>query len=463
MKTWIHAEWDDTQLSVLLVQGRGKRAKVTAKRVTCTAAAEALGKTLAEACGEAMKGKVELVLAVNDRRFVCGSAAPGGKDLAATVFEDARKNGLMGQPDECLVGYVPRGKALGYCVAPRSLVEELDRGLVAAGFQRRRITAGEVVTANLSQDEEAIGVLDLREGRGTFTLAANGLPLASRRLRLPGNAGSRPWEDPDLTLLLTTELQRSLQFFKQQGRPAPARVFVTGNVEGSSAMVITAMTTMLSTAVAYPERAAVERVVDAGLPLTWVVPALASVLEPRSLPSVVEPRYLSRVEKTVITVSQTLAAACLGVGAWIGWQACQPSVDELRRTLASKTTELTAARVEVDRLRTEKAVPELVMQRRRVLAQRADDRSVSLLLAGVAAAMPPGAKLTQLELEPDQKLTIEGLFAANASPGPVESFAAFDRRLRGLPGVRSSGGNVDPPGEHGLARFESWVSPKEKP
>jgi hypothetical protein len=438
MKTWIHAEWDDTQLSVLLVQGRGKRAKVTARRVTCTAAAEALGKTLAEACGEAMKGKVELVLAVNDRRFVCGSAAPGGKDLAATVFEDARKNGLMGQPDECLVGYVPRGKALGYCVAPRSLVEELDRGLVAAGFQRRRITAGEVVTANLSQDEEAIGVLDLREGRGTFTLAANGLPLASRRLRLPGNAGSRPWEDP-------------------------ARVFVTGNVEGSSAMVITAMTTMLSTAVAYPERAAVERVVDAGLPLTWVVPALASVLEPRSLPSVVEPRYLSRVEKTVITVSQTLAAACLGVGAWIGWQACQPSVDELRRTLASKTTELTAARVEVDRLRTEKAVPELVMQRRRVLAQRADDRSVSLLLAGVAAAMPPGAKLTQLELEPDQKLTIEGLFAANASPGPVESFAAFDRRLRGLPGVRSSGGNVDPPGEHGLARFESWVSPKEKP
>lgn len=462
MKTWIHAEWDDTQLSVLLLRGRGKRATATCKRVTCTATPESIGKSLADVCGDAMQGKVELVLAVNDRRFVCGTTVATGKDIAAAIFDDARKNGLMGQPDECMVGFVPRGDVVGYCVAPKSMVEELDRGIVAAGFTRRRITASEAVFANLATTAgETNGVLDLREGRGSFLLVSNGLPVAQRRLRLPGGVGIRPWEDNDLTLLLTTEMQRSLQFFKQQGRTAPNRVFVAGNLEGGPAMVITSMTTMLSTAVAFPERAQLDRLQGVDMPLTWTVPALASVADPRSLPSVVEPRYLTKVEKTVIVVSQTLAAACLAAGLWLGHQALQPGVAILRSEIADKERELSEARAAVDRLRAEKAVPEIVMQRKRALAQHESDLSSSLMLASLAQALPPSAKLTSIDIDKDQRLSIEGVFAPDARRSTVEMFAALDGRLRSLPGVRTSGGNVEPPDEQGLSKFQSWVSPKE--
>jgi hypothetical protein len=120
-------------------------------------------------------------------------------------------------------------------------------------------------------------------------------------------------------------------------------------------------------------------------------------------------------------------------------------------------------RADVDRLRAVKAVPEVVVQRQRMLAERAQDRSNGVLLASVALALPPSAKLTALVIDADQKVSVEGVFAPDPRRSAVEMFAALDGHLRALAGVRLSGGNVEPPDAHGIAKFQSWASPQEKP
>lgn len=446
-RPFLAAELDDRNLNLLVGTGAGDTARVAhAEQIHLhDEQAATVAAALAERCELRQRRHAEVTLLLRSRHVVAGHVADSRlqrqANVAQVLLPAARKLGLFGDQDQLTIGYRLRGGTpaeADLCVAPKALVDDLERALREHGFQRIKISCVEsVLAAGIHVPVDGpICILELRHDRALLVMTKAGRVLVTRRFRMPVPLAEQHDNSHEIAPLVVGELTRSLGFFRDQGKGEPRMLLLTGPLDESSTLAqrlqsIAGLPTSLippPTLLGLPD--------DERQARAWLVPALGTLVPSATYPHLLEPPRLETRQVLTVAGLQALGTAALLVsGLALAWKQ-SPEARQLADEVEQARRRRDELIAETEQRRADLQPLSEVAERRKLLAELTHGTTPRSLLCNLLARERDDTlQFTKLELDTSGELKVLGLARTDDRLTALRALGHLETGLRRLPAV----------------------------
>ncbi len=459
-KHTVVVEVEDRLVRILISAGTGRSLNV--ESASTVRLEEAGPRGVAGAVRRAMEGRTlhcpDLFVLVSDRRIVSGqitrSRQPRAGDLRDLLRRHALEVGLFSADEELVIGYAERRRrhtwSAFYEAVPKEIVEGLLAPMELLGFESVHVASIESVLAAAvaGSERDSVAVVRVRGQRALLTIAAEQRPLGTRSIKLPfafERLGT-PGETVAETLgPLAMEIVRSLEFFGEQGLPAPQQVVLFGDFDATD-LGLEMCSDMIGLPVSVGDHPALAALPSDLTPRRdWLVSAI--VLQKRARQRInwlVQPRARSSAEKVASMAALVFGVCAIAGGILLTWlaggEAAHAAVD---RKLELKV-ELTELEARLQQLQADSSDSEAVTRARLLTDLDRGRVSTSRLCAALATHRPPQLRLDRINLEAGS-LELTGIVQTESRLDAIRCFGELDRSLKTVFGSVPTSGRVAEP------------------